>query len=114
MPIYDYDCAACGRRFETVHGVHADPPGSCPLCGGGPVRKAFTPPTIVFKGSGWAKRDRRSTSAKASSGTDASSSDTADKGDASSAPAKDGGDTASKPMETPKPAPTTSSTASSD
>lgn len=113
MPIYDYDCAACGRRFETVHGVHADPPGSCPLCGGGPVRKAFTPPTIVFKGSGWAKRDRRSTSAKASSGTDASS-DTADKGDASSAPAKDGGDTASKPMETPKPAPTTSSTASSD
>ena len=41
MPLYDYDCAACGRRFETIHGLFDDPPTVCPLCGSGPVRKAI-------------------------------------------------------------------------
>ena len=62
MPTYDYTCAACGHRFEVVHGVHGHGPEACPNCGGGPVRKAFAPPTVVFKGSGWAKVDRRSSS----------------------------------------------------
>ena len=94
MPIYDYDCAACGRRFEAVHGVHADPPASCPLCGEGPIKKAFAPPTIVFKGSGWAKRDRRSTAAKASSSADDSPSATPDGG---GTPKEGGGDGDAKP-----------------
>jgi putative FmdB family regulatory protein len=58
VPLYDYDCAACGRRFEVIHGVHADGPTSCPLCGSGPVRKAIAAPAIHFKGSGWAKKER--------------------------------------------------------
>jgi putative FmdB family regulatory protein len=61
MPAYDYDCAACGRRFEVSHGVFADPPTSCPLCGKGPIRKAITAPAIHYKGSGWAKKERRAT-----------------------------------------------------
>jgi putative FmdB family regulatory protein len=67
MPLYDYDCAACGRRFEVIHGVHDDGPTTCPLCGKGPVRKAFAPPAIHFKGSGWAKKERRSAGRKSSS-----------------------------------------------
>jgi putative FmdB family regulatory protein len=67
MPAYDYDCAACGRRFEVIHGVHADPPTTCPLCGSGPIRKAFAAPAVHFKGSGWAKKERRPV-AKSSSG----------------------------------------------
>ncbi|HET7496456.1 MAG TPA: FmdB family zinc ribbon protein [Candidatus Limnocylindrales bacterium] len=59
MPLYDYVCAACGRRFEVIHGVHADPPTACPLCGSGPVRKAIAAPAVHFKGSGWAKKERR-------------------------------------------------------
>jgi putative FmdB family regulatory protein len=66
MPAYDYDCAACGGRFEVTHGVHADPPPACLLCGRGPVRKAITAAAIHYKGSGWAKKERR---AKASSGS---------------------------------------------
>jgi putative FmdB family regulatory protein len=66
VPLYDYDCAACGRRFEVIHGVHAEGPSSCPLCDSGPVRKAIAAPTIHFKGSGWAKKERR---AGARSGT---------------------------------------------
>ncbi len=70
MPRYDYDCAACGRRFEVIHGVHADPPASCPLCGSGPVRKAIAAPAVHFKGSGWAKKERRAgTRAAAGTGT---------------------------------------------
>lgn len=63
MPLYDYDCADCGRRFEVIHGVHADGPTACPVCGGGPVRKAITAAAIHYKGSGWAKKERRASTA---------------------------------------------------
>jgi putative FmdB family regulatory protein len=69
MPAYDYDCAACGRRFEVTHGVHADGPTTCPLCGKGPVRKAITAAAIHYKGSGWAKKERRATATSAASKT---------------------------------------------
>jgi putative FmdB family regulatory protein len=59
VPLYDYVCAACGRRFEVIHGVHGDPPTSCPLCGEGPVRKAISAPAVHYRGSGWAKKERR-------------------------------------------------------
>jgi putative FmdB family regulatory protein len=59
VPLYDYVCAACGRRFEVIHGVHGDPPTACPLCGEGPVRKAISAPAVHYKGSGWAKKERR-------------------------------------------------------
>jgi putative FmdB family regulatory protein len=61
VPLYDYDCSACGRRFEVVHGVHAEGPTLCPICGSGPVRKAITAPAVHFKGTGWAKKERRAT-----------------------------------------------------
>jgi putative FmdB family regulatory protein len=59
VPIYDYVCDACRHRFEAFHGLNEAGPHQCPACEGGPVRRAFAPPTIVFKGSGWAKLDRR-------------------------------------------------------
>jgi putative FmdB family regulatory protein len=61
MPTYDYLCPN-GHRFEVIHGVTADGPTVCPICGEGPVRKAFSAPSIVFRGSGWAKKDRSTTS----------------------------------------------------
>ncbi len=67
MPAYDYDCAACGRRFEVSHSVYADGPTTCPLCGKGPVRKAITAAAIHYKGSGWAKKERRATATSATS-----------------------------------------------
>jgi putative FmdB family regulatory protein len=67
MPLYDYDCAACGRRFELVHGVHAEPPTVCPLCGSGPIRKAISAPAVHYKGSGWAKKERRATATPSAS-----------------------------------------------
>lgn len=77
MPLYDYDCAACGRRFETIHRLFEDPPAACPLCGSGPVRKAIGAPAVHYKGSGWAKKERRvkpaSTGSSATDGGEGSS-----------------------------------------
>lgn len=73
MPTYDYRCTVCGHEIEVVHGVHDDGPEACPKCGG-PMRKAFVVPTIHFKGSGWAKKDRgASTATKAARAADAGS-----------------------------------------
>jgi len=85
MPLYDYDCAACGRRVEVVHGVHAPGPTHCPNCGGGPLKKAIAAPAVHFKGSGWAKMERRATVAP---GTSKASGDAATSADGD---AKDGG-----------------------
>jgi putative FmdB family regulatory protein len=102
MPLYDYDCAACGRRVEVVHGVHAPGPAHCPNCGGGPLKKAITAPAVHFKGSGWAKRDRRATVAAGSSKTSTESGSTGDgdkggdkDGGTATASASDGGGTRS-------------------
>ncbi len=64
MPVYDYVCTGCGHRFEVLHGLNEAGPHQCPLCEGR-VNRAFVPPTIHFKGSGWAKNDRRSSAASA-------------------------------------------------
>ena len=33
MPTYDYECKACGYRFEAFHGMSAEPLTDCPECG---------------------------------------------------------------------------------
>lgn len=57
MPIYDYACRNCGHRVEVLHGVNDAGPTACQRCGGA-MRKLIASPAIVFKGSGWAKKDR--------------------------------------------------------
>jgi putative FmdB family regulatory protein len=95
MPLYDYDCAECGRRVEVIHGVHSPGPTHCPNCGGGPLRKAITAPAVHFKGSGWAKKERHAAVASATSRTgDAATAGDGDTkttdGDNKTSPAKDG------------------------
>ena len=71
MPIYDYVCSSCGHRTEVVHGINDAGPTFCPNCGAeGTLRKGFSTPAILFKGSGWAKKDRGGSAA----GTKASAS----------------------------------------
>lgn len=66
MPIYDYLCSNCGERTEVIHGISAPGPRFCPVCGAeGTLRKAFVVPSVHFKGSGWAKKDRSTASTKA-------------------------------------------------
>ena len=69
MPIYVYLCSSCATRSEIRHGIEETPPQACPACGAtGTLRKSFAAPAIVFKGSGWAKKERRIAPASATSG----------------------------------------------
>jgi putative FmdB family regulatory protein len=84
MPTYDYICSNCGKTTEIVHSINGSAPTACPACGAeGTLRKAFNPPTIHFKGSGWAKKDRSGGGTKASRSSDSTTANSGDsaKGD---------------------------------
>lgn len=76
MPLYDYQCQKCVHTVEVMHGVNGPGPDHCERCGG-PVRKLLSAPAIVFKGSGWAKNDARSSH---SSGASKSATETGSTG----------------------------------
>ena len=53
MPLYQYQCEACGQRFEIIQRFSDGPPEACRLCGKGPVQRLHSSPAIQFKGTGW-------------------------------------------------------------
>ena len=61
MPLYDYVCESCGHVVEVIHGISAPGPAACERCSGS-MKRALSTPAIVFKGSGWAKKDARDAS----------------------------------------------------
>ena len=52
MPLYEYECDACRRRFEVIQKFSDAPLTTCDECGGH-LRKLLSSPAIQFKGSGW-------------------------------------------------------------
>jgi putative FmdB family regulatory protein len=53
MPLYEYECSACGHRFERIQKFSDPPVEECPNCGKNNVQKLMSSPAIQFKGSGW-------------------------------------------------------------
>jgi len=53
MPLYEYQCEACGKRFEVIRRFSDPPLETCTQCGAGPVQRLQSSPAIQFKGSGW-------------------------------------------------------------
>ena len=53
MPLYEYECDACGQRFEVIRKFSESALDVCTLCGKGPVRRLMSSPAIQFKGTGW-------------------------------------------------------------
>jgi len=83
VPIYDYLCSNCGKLTEVVHGINDGGPKFCPECGAeGTMTKAFAAPAVHFKGSGWAKKDR-STSSSSGRGSSTSKKDDTAKSESS-------------------------------
>lgn len=85
MPTYDYQCQACGHRFEAFESITATPQKKCPVCGKNKLKRLIGAGAgLIFKGSGFYQTDYRSESyskaAKAESGGACGSKDkTADK-----------------------------------
>ena len=77
MPLYEYQCDACGRRFERIQKFSDPLVEECPSCGG-KVRKLLSSPAIQFKGSGWYITDYAKKGSAQASG-EKSSSDSGDK-----------------------------------
>jgi putative FmdB family regulatory protein len=52
LPLYEYQCARCGHRFEKIESASASATKKCPQCGG-KAERLLAAPAIQFKGSGW-------------------------------------------------------------
>lgn len=56
MPRYDYKCIVCGKEFEVTQSFSDPSVEYCVDCGGG-IKKLYSSPALVFKGSGWHSKD---------------------------------------------------------
>jgi putative FmdB family regulatory protein len=53
MPIYEYECQACGHRFEEWQKMSDDPIKVCPKCKKRKVEKLISQTSFQLKGGGW-------------------------------------------------------------
>jgi putative FmdB family regulatory protein len=90
MPLYEYECRACGRRTEKIQKFSDPELTVCPHCSGA-LERTLTAPAVQFKGSGWYK-DLYSSAKPAAAGN----------GDKAAANGADS--TASKPADSSTPA----------
>ena len=57
MPIYEFECAACGDVFERLQKLADPDPSACPQCGKPDVRRLVSAPQFRLAGSGWYETD---------------------------------------------------------
>ncbi|HEY4330023.1 MAG TPA: FmdB family zinc ribbon protein [Phycisphaerae bacterium] len=78
MPTYEYECSACGNRFEEFQSITAKPIKKCPKCGKLKVKRLISAGAgFIFKGSGFYITDYRSDNYKESAKGDAPKTDSA-------------------------------------
>jgi putative FmdB family regulatory protein len=56
MPLYEYECDACGHRFEVIQKFSDPLVDKCPKCGS-TVHKLMSSPAFHLKGTGWYATD---------------------------------------------------------
>jgi putative FmdB family regulatory protein len=59
MPIYEYECNACGERHEFIQKFSDAPKRKCPDCGKSRLRKLVSAAAFHLKGNGWYVTDFR-------------------------------------------------------
>ena len=111
MPIYEYECAACGRRHEILQKIGEPPLRKCSDCGRPELSKLVSAAGFRLAGGGWYETDfktgdKRNLAAGADASSDnkpeAKSEDSkgkVDKGETSAG--KKSGAAASKPASKP-------------
>ncbi len=65
MPNYEYECTACGHRFEAFQQMTAKPLTKCPKCSKKVKRLIGGGAGIIFKGSGFYATDYKKKSPSA-------------------------------------------------
>ena len=57
MPIYEYQCQACGHDMEAIQKMSDDALTVCPECGKPELKKLISAAGFQLKGSGWYETD---------------------------------------------------------
>lgn len=60
MPIYEFDCTACGHGFERLQKLSDADPSACPACGQSTVKRRLSAPSFRLAGGGWYETDFKS------------------------------------------------------
>ena len=76
MPIYQYNCQACGHQLEVLQKVSEEPLTDCPECGKTTLKKGVTAAAFRLKGTGWYETDFKNKSKDAKGAEGKSKSET--------------------------------------
>ncbi len=60
MPIYEYECQACGHQFEKLQKISDAPLKDCPVCQKSALSKLISAAGFQLKGNGWYETDFKS------------------------------------------------------
>ena len=96
MPIYEYQCAACGELHEALQKISDPPLTDCPACGKAALRKKVSAVAFRLKGSGWYETDFKSGDKKNLAGDSDGAKDGAKNASSEGGDAPGGGDSGAK------------------
>ncbi|MEJ2440192.1 MAG: zinc ribbon domain-containing protein [Gammaproteobacteria bacterium] len=68
MPIYEYECTACGHTLEKLQKISDPPLTQCPECHGETLQKLISAAGFRLKGGGWYETDFKTGNKKNLSG----------------------------------------------
>ncbi len=57
MPIYEYQCQACGHHLEALQKISEEPLKDCPKCGQPQLSRLISAAGFRLKGGGWYETD---------------------------------------------------------
>ncbi|BBM00573.1 FmdB family zinc ribbon protein [Microbulbifer sp. GL-2] len=73
MPIYEYQCNACGHEMEALQRMSDDPLKDCPACDQAELHKKISAAGFRLKGGGWYETDFKTGNKKNLAGGSANS-----------------------------------------
>lgn len=97
MPVYEYECSACGHRFEEWQKITDKPVKVCPKCKARKVERLISQTSFQLKGGGWYGDLYSSTKGGAGTSSGSSSSESKPAASSSDSSSKSTGSKKSKP-----------------
>ncbi len=91
MPIYEYQCDACGNKLEKLQKLSDDHLKDCPECEQPRLKKLVSAAIFRLKGSGWYETDFKTGDKRNVSRDDSADSDSSKSADSGSSKSADSG-----------------------